>query len=37
VRKAAAGHEELLMPIAGNKRAKESAAKKPAATSRKSA
>ena len=30
-RKAAAGQKEMLMPIAGKKLAKESAAKKPAA------
>ena len=36
-RKAAAGQKEMLMPIAGKKPAKEVAAKKPAARSRKSA
>jgi DNA end-binding protein Ku len=36
-RKAAAGQKEMLMPIAGKKPAKEAAAKKPAARSRKSA
>jgi DNA end-binding protein Ku len=36
-RKAAAGQKEMLMPIAGRKPAKESAAKKPAARQRKSA
>jgi DNA end-binding protein Ku len=36
-RKVAAGQKEMLMPIAGKKPAKESAAKKPAARSRKSA
>jgi len=36
-RKAAAGQKEMLMPIAGKRPAKEAAAKKPAARSRKSA
>jgi DNA end-binding protein Ku len=36
-RKAAAGQKEMLMPIAGKKPAKESAAKKPSARQRKSA
>jgi DNA end-binding protein Ku len=36
-KKAAAGQKEMLMPIAGKKQAKESAAKKPAARQRKSA
>jgi DNA end-binding protein Ku len=36
-RRVAAGQKEMLMPIAGKKPAKESAAKKPAARSRKSA
>jgi len=36
-RKAEAGQKEMLMPIAGKKQAKESAAKKPAARQRKSA
>ena len=34
---AAAGQKEMLMPIAGKRPAKEAAAKKPAARSRKSA
>jgi DNA end-binding protein Ku len=36
-RKAAAGQKEMLMPIAGKKQAKETVAKKPARSQRKSA